>query len=71
MAATQKQKIKGSAPKVRNKDRGPGYWVGLAASRSNRERSLPSRNARQGINYPAIGDVGSAAYRRMRRSGKH
>lgn len=59
------QKVKGSAPKVRNANRGPGYWVSLARSRDNRERSLPSRNPRQGINFPAIGDVGSAAYRRL------
>ncbi len=62
--ASQKQKIKGSAPKVRNANRGPGYWIGLAKSRDNRDRSLPSRDPRQGINFPRIGDVGSAAYRR-------
>lgn len=59
-------KIKGSAPKVRNANRGPGYWVGLARSRDNRERSLPNRAAHQGISYPRMGDVGSAAYRRRK-----
>jgi hypothetical protein len=58
------QKIKGSAPKVRNRNRGPGYWVGLAKSRDNRDRNLPSRDPRQGINFPRLGQVGSAAYRR-------
>lgn len=67
MAAVQRQKLKGSAPKVRNANRGPGYWISLARSRDNRDRDLPRRNPRQGINYPQQGDVGSAAYRRMRK----
>lgn len=62
--AAQKQKIKGSAPKVRNANRGPGYWVGLAKSRDGKRRVLVDRYARQGINFPDLGDVGSAAYRR-------
>lgn len=67
MAAVQK--IKGSAPKVRNRNRTKGYWVMLSSSRSNRQRDLPNRNSRQGINYPVLGEVGSAAYRRMKGKG--
>lgn len=59
---------KGSAPKVRNANRTPGYWVILARGRANRERVVSSHNARQGINFPNIGDVGSAAYRRAKRA---
>lgn len=59
-------KIKGSAPKVRNANRGPGYWITLARGRDNRDRVLPNRNPREGINYPNLGEVGSAAYRRLR-----
>lgn len=70
MAAVQKAKLRGSAPKVRNKDRGPGYWVSLHNARNNKARALPSRDARHGINYPRIGDVGSAAYRRLRAHGR-
>jgi len=66
MAAVQRQKIRGSAPKVRNANRGPGYWITLARSRDNKNRDLVKRNPRQGINYPLLSDVGSAAYRRMR-----
>lgn len=47
--------------------RGPGAWVSIANGRNSKDRSLPSRNARQGISYPQAGDVGSAAYRRMKR----
>lgn len=63
MATVQKQKIKGSAPKVRNKDRGPGYWIGLHNSRNNKARALvvhPNRD------WPRLSDTGSAAYRRLR-----
>lgn len=67
MAAVQRQKIKGSAPKVRNRNRGPGYWIGLAKSRDNRERELPKRDPRRGINFPHLNETGSAAYRRMRK----
>lgn len=67
MAALQKSKTKGAAPKVRNKDRAPGYWIGLSNGRSNRPgRELVRRNPRQGINGFDIGLVGSAAYRRLR-----
>jgi hypothetical protein len=62
------QKVKGSAPKVRNANRTKGYWMGLHNSRANKERALPTRNARQGINFPALGEVGSAAYRRRRKT---
>ncbi len=65
--AAQRQKIKGSAPKVRNANRGPGYWIGLAKSRDNRQRDLPKRNPRQGINFPSLTETGSAAYRRMKK----
>lgn len=61
------QKVKGSAPKVRNANRAKGYWVGLHNARANRDRVLPNRNPRQGINFPNIGEVGSAAHRRRRR----
>lgn len=44
--------------------RGPGAWIALARGRDNKDRSLPSRNARQGINFPHITEVGSASYRR-------
>lgn len=63
-------KIGGSSPKVRNSNRGKGYWVGLHNSRNNKVRSLPNRYAHQGVNYPQLGEVGSAAYRR-RCQGKH
>ncbi len=64
MAALQKSKIKGAAPKVRNRNRGPGYWVMLARSRDNGTRALVTRNPRLGINGFDLGLVGSAAYRR-------
>ena len=60
------QKVKGSAPKVRNRNRGPGYWIQLSNSRSNRDRALVNRNPHQGINYPNLNEVGSAAYRRRK-----
>ncbi len=47
--------------------RGKGGWVAIANGRNGKDRALPSRNARQGINYPQQGDVGSAAYRRMKK----
>lgn len=59
--------IKGGSPKVRNANRTPGYWITLARGRANKDRALPSRSARQGINYPSPGDVGSAAYRRTKK----
>lgn len=59
--------VKGSSPKVRNRGRTPGYWVGLNNSRSNRAREIVSRYSHTGINYPLLTDVGSAAYRRLRR----
>lgn len=62
--ATAKTKIKNSSPKVKNSFRTPGYWVTLARARGNREREVVARNPHQGINYPRLGDVGSAAYRR-------
>lgn len=46
--------------------RSKGSWVSIHNGRNNKDRVLPSRNARQGINFPAVGDVGSAAYRRMK-----
>lgn len=52
---------KGSAPKVRNANRAPGYWIGLSNSRSNRDRSVIYRTNRD---WPALSDTGSAAYRR-------
>lgn len=65
------QKVKGSAPKVRNANRTVGYWMSLSKSRDNRERTLPSRNPRQGINFPGLGEVGSAAYRRLLQGRRH
>lgn len=44
--------------------RGPGAWIALARGRDNNARSLPVRDPRSGINFPLMGDVGSAAYRR-------
>jgi hypothetical protein len=49
--------------------RSKGSWVSIHNGRANKDRSLVSRNPRQGINYPVLGDVGSAAYRR-KRAGK-
>ena len=54
---------KGSAPKVRNKDRAPGYWISLSNSRSNRAgRVIVTRPNRD---WPSLRDTGSAAYRRL------
>lgn len=53
---------KGSAPKVRNSNRGPGYWIGLNASRSHRDRIVITRSNRD---VPSLSDTGSAAYRRL------
>ncbi len=44
--------------------RGPGAWIALANGRNGKNRVLASRAAHTGINYPSLGDVGSAAYRR-------
>jgi hypothetical protein len=57
-----KAKIKGSAPKVRNKDRAPGYWLNLHNARNNRQRVLATRGNRD---WPSLSDTGSAAYRRL------
>lgn len=65
MAATVK--VRGNSPKVRNSNRTKGYWVGLAKSREHKARYLPDRSSRIGINFPELGHVGSAAYRRLRR----
>jgi hypothetical protein len=46
--------------------RGKGAWVALARGRDSKNRVLVNRNARQGINFPDLGHVGSAAYRRRR-----
>ena len=65
MAALQKEKLRGAAPKVRNANRTPGYWRQLSASRSNRPgRVLIMRDVRSSVNYPSLDDAGSAAYRR-------
>ena len=45
--------------------RGPGAWVAIHNGRSGKDRGLPARNPRQGISYPNLGEVGSAAYRRL------
>lgn len=50
--------------------RSKGSWVTLARGRDNKDRSLPNRNARQGINFPNLADVGSAAYRRLQERRK-
>lgn len=66
MAALQKAKLRGAAPKVRNKDRAPGYWIQLSRSRANRtDRVVVYRDVRAAVNYPQVSDVGSAAYRRL------
>jgi hypothetical protein len=46
--------------------RSKGSWVAIHNGRAHKDRSLVRRDPRQGINFPAVGDVGSAAYRRMR-----
>ena len=60
-------KVKGSAPKVRNSNRTKGYWLSLHNARNNKDRSLASRHPHTGINFPGLGEVGSAAYRRLRK----
>jgi len=55
-------KIRGNSPKVRNSNRGPGYWISLSNSRSNRIRTVITRRNRD---WPALSDTGSAAYRRL------
>ncbi len=66
MAALKKEKLRGSAPKVRNRNRAKGYWIQLHNARSNRPgREIIRRNPRQGINGFDVGLVGSAAYRRL------
>ena len=52
---------KGSAPKVRNANRAPGYWAQLSNARSNRDRTVIYRSNRD---WPANA-TGSAAYRRL------
>lgn len=47
--------------------RGLGAWIALARGRDNNARALSARDPRRGINYPRLGDVGSAAYRRLRK----
>jgi hypothetical protein len=67
VAAVQKNKVRGAAPKVRNANRAKGYWLSLHNARANRpNRELVHRNARQGINFPELHHVGAAAYRRLR-----
>lgn len=44
--------------------RGPGAWIALSRGRDGKDRGLPKRNPRQGINFPEHNHVGSAAYRR-------
>lgn len=44
--------------------RGPGAWIALANGRNNKNRELVHRAPHTGINYPHLGDAGSAAYRR-------
>jgi hypothetical protein len=57
--------LHGQAPKVRNANRGKGYWVALAKARANRPgRVLVLRDVRSSVNYPSLNDAGSAAYRR-------
>lgn len=65
MAALQKTKVRGQAPKVRNANRTKGYWVTVAKARANRTgRVLVMRDVRASVNYPSLNDTGSAAYRR-------
>lgn len=46
--------------------RSTGSWVSIANGRAHKDRALVARNPRQGINFPSLTDVGSAAYRRRR-----
>ena len=50
--------------------RSKGSWITLARGRDNKDRSLPSRNPRQGINGYDLSLTGSAAYRRQQK-GRH
>jgi hypothetical protein len=45
-----------------------GSWVSIHNGRANKDRVLAGRDPRCGINFPYITDVGSAAYRRLRRN---
>lgn len=59
-------------PKIAKKlpkrcSRTKGAWIAIARGRDNSHREVVSRNARQGINFPAITEVGSAAYRKARK----
>lgn len=45
--------------------RGPGAWITLARGRDNENRVLAKRDPHTGINFPRLGDAGSAAYRRL------
>jgi hypothetical protein len=54
---------KGSAPKVRNSTRGPGYWISLSNSRSARPGRVVIH--RPNRDWPFTSDTGSAAYRRL------
>lgn len=47
--------------------RSKGAWVALARGRDGKDRSLPRRDPRQGINGYDLSLTGSAAYRRMRK----
>jgi hypothetical protein len=49
--------------------RSKGSWVSIHNGRANKDRSLPNRDPRRGINFPNLGDVGSAAYRRLLQKG--
>lgn len=50
---------------MKGKGRKKGDWVKVAQSRGGSRREVASRSSRIGINFPNIGDVGSAAYRRL------
>lgn len=48
------------------KHRKPGEWLKISVERSRKERLV--RTGRGLTNIPVIGETGSAAYRRMRRT---
>lgn len=50
-----------------NKKRKVGDWVNIAAGRKNKGLEVVHRSNRD---MPGIGDVGSAAYRRLQGKGK-
>lgn len=50
---------------MKGKGRKKGDWVAVARGRGNKERDYAKRPATGGMNYPKLGDVGSAAYRRL------